>query len=96
MCKSNTQTAVGNDFRQREIWGFDVKVALDDLDIGGNASEEFVRLLVGKVTETEDLTNLAGREELAELEEMLGFGRGKLGTGGELLWRVCPKPCGLV
>lgn len=52
MCKSNTQTAVGNDFRKREIWGFNVKVALDDLDIGGNASEKLVRFLVGKVAET--------------------------------------------
>lgn len=43
------------------------------MKIGGGAAQEVVGFFVGQVTETEDLADFAGREELAE------FGRDILG-----------------
>lgn len=43
------------------------------MKIGGGAAQEVVGFFVGQVTETEDLADFAGRQELAE------FGRDILG-----------------
>jgi hypothetical protein len=58
---------VGDDFGEREVGGFYVEVALDNLQVGRDASEEFIRLLRRDVAEAEDLAYLPGCEELLEL-----------------------------
>lgn len=62
-----TQAAVCHDFGQGQVGRFHVKVALDNLQVGRNAAQELVRLAVGYVAQTENLADLAGREELLEL-----------------------------
>lgn len=49
-----------DDLLQREVRGFDVKFALDDLKIRGDAAEKVVGVLVREVTKTQNLPDLAG------------------------------------
>jgi hypothetical protein len=65
--EADAQGAVGDDLCQGETGGLDIVAALDDLQVGRNGAQVFVRMAVGKVSEAEGLTNLAGREQLLEL-----------------------------
>lgn len=67
MGEANAQTSMSDDFGQRKIGGIDVKVALDELKIGGNLSEEFKGIAIRKVAETQNLADFAWREEFFEL-----------------------------
>lgn len=67
MGEADAQRAVGDDLGEGEVGGLDVEVALDDLQVGGGAAQEVVRVLVGEITETEDLADFARGEELLEL-----------------------------
>lgn len=58
-----------NYFRESEVGGFSVEVALDDLKVGRSCAEEVVGLLVREISETKDLTDLAGREQFLELQK---------------------------
>lgn len=60
---------MGDDLGQREGRGLDIEAALDDLEIGGDGAKVLVGVLVGEVAETEGLADLAGGEELLELEK---------------------------
>lgn len=67
MCESDTERAVRDDFRGSEVGGFDVVVALDDLEVGGDGAEVVVGFPVGEVAEAEDLGDFVGGEEFLEL-----------------------------
>lgn len=60
---------MGDDLGQRQGGGLDIEAALDDLEIGRDGPEVLVGVLVGEVAEAEGLADLAGSEELLELEE---------------------------
>lgn len=70
MCEAYAQRSVGDDLGEGEIWRFDVEVALDDLKVRRNAPQELVRLSICDVAKAENLSNLAGRKELLELERV--------------------------
>ncbi len=66
--EADADAAVRDDLRQRQRRGLDVVPALDDLEVGRNGAQVLVRVLVGQVAEAQRLANLAGREELLELQ----------------------------
>lgn len=65
--EADAQGAVGDDLGQGETGGLDIVAALDDLQVGRNGAQVFVRVAVGEVSEAEGLADLAGREKLLEL-----------------------------
>lgn len=67
MGEADAERAVGDDLREGEVGGFDVEVALDDLEVGRDGAQEVVGGFVGQVAEAEDLGDFAGGEELLEL-----------------------------
>lgn len=70
MGEADAEGAVGDDFREGEVWRVHVVVAFDELQIGCDGSEEVVGGFVGEVAEAEDLTDFAGGEEFFELGEV--------------------------
>lgn len=66
--EADADAAVGDHLRQRQRGGFDIQAALDDLEVRRNAAQVLVRRPVRQVAEAERLANLAGREELLELQ----------------------------
>lgn len=52
MSEADAQRAVGDDLGEGEVGRLDIEVALDDLQVGSDAAQEVVGILVGKVTET--------------------------------------------
>ena len=65
--EADAQGAVGDDLGQRQGGGLDVEATLDDLEVGGDAAEVLVGVLVGQVAEAEGLAYLAWGEEFLEL-----------------------------
>lgn len=65
--EADAQAAMGDDLRQGQGGGLDVKAALDDLEVRRDGAEVLVRRLVGQVAEAEGLGDLAWGEELFEL-----------------------------
>lgn len=49
MCETNPQASMGDDFRERKIWCFNIKFTLDYLEVGGNTTEKVIRLLVCEI-----------------------------------------------
>lgn len=45
--ESDPQVPMGDDFRKREVRGIDVKIALDDLEVGRGGAQEVVGFFVG-------------------------------------------------
>lgn len=66
--KPNAKATVVHDLREREVRGVNIVVALDHLQVGGYLAEVLIGLAVGEVSQAEDLADLSGSEELAELE----------------------------
>ena len=56
-----------DNFRERKVGRFHVKVAFYNLQIWRDTPEKFVCLFVRYVSEAEDLANLSGGQELLEL-----------------------------
>lgn len=75
------EATVGDDLLERQAGSFDVKVAFHNLYVRGDAAQELVCFFVGEVSETQDLSDLPRREELAKLQRALRTG---LGEGPEL------------
>ena len=97
MREANAQGAVGDDFRESEVRGLGVEIALDDLEVRGDGAEVVVGFLVGQVAETEDLGDFVGGEEFLELGvSPVRMGRPGWWEGGsgnfalDVLWRVYP------
>lgn len=67
MGEANAKTTVGNDLGEREVGRIDVEITLDQLQIGGDLAEELEGVAIRQVAQTEDLADLAGGEEFAEL-----------------------------
>jgi hypothetical protein len=68
MCEAYAQRPVGDDLGESEVGCFDVEIALDDLQIRRNAAQKLVCLSVCDVAKAKDLSDLARRQELLELE----------------------------
>ena len=51
----------------RRVRRCEVEVAFDELQVRGNGSQEVVGRCISQVPETQDLTNLVGSKEFAEL-----------------------------
>ena len=49
MGKPNPETAVGHNLGERKIRRVDIEIALDELQIGGNLTEEFEGVAVSQV-----------------------------------------------
>ena len=58
---------MSDDFRWREVRCFDIEVSFDNLEIGGDSSEEVIGCIIREVSKTEDLADLARYQELLEL-----------------------------
>ena len=43
VCKANPEGAMGDDFRERQVWSVDIEVSADDLEIGCEGAQEGVR-----------------------------------------------------
>lgn len=67
MCEANAQAAMVDNLGEREVRGVDIEVTFDHLQVGGYLAEEVIGLAVGEITQTKDLTDLSGCEELPEL-----------------------------
>lgn len=72
MSKADAQAAMVYDLGEREVGGVDIVVALDHLQVRGDLTEKLICLAVGQVTQAEDLADLSGCEELAELARIDG------------------------
>jgi hypothetical protein len=55
------------DLREREVGGIDIIVALDHLQVRSDLAEEVICIAIGQVTQAEDLADLPGGQEFAEL-----------------------------
>jgi len=58
---------MGDDSGEREVGRFNVEVALHNLEVWCDGAQEIERLFVGKVSEAENLTDLARSKKLFEL-----------------------------
>ena len=67
MCEANAQGSMGDYFRKGEVWCFNIKVTLDDLQVGCYAAEELICFAVCDVAKAENLPNLSRRKKLLEL-----------------------------
>lgn len=67
--EADADAAVRDHLRQRQRRGLDVVAALDDLEVGRDGAQVLVCIFVGQVAQAEGLADLAGREELLELED---------------------------
>ena len=61
VCEAYAQRSVCDHLREGEIRGLNIKVALDNLQIGRYAAQEFVGLAICNVPEAENLANLSRR-----------------------------------
>jgi hypothetical protein len=68
MCEAYAQRPMCDYFGEGKVRRFDIEVTLDDLQVGRDATQEFIRFPVCDVAEAEDLSDLARRKELLELE----------------------------
>ena len=65
--EADAQRAVTDDFGERQLRRFDVEVAFDDLEVGGDGAQEVVGFFRRQVAEAEGLADFAGGEEFLEL-----------------------------
>lgn len=65
--KADAQATVIYDLGKRQVGGVDIVVALDHLQVRGDLAEELICIAIGQVTQAEDLADLAGGQEFAEL-----------------------------
>lgn len=70
MSKPDAQAAVIYDLGEREVGRVNIVVALDHLKVRGYLAEELICIAIGQVTQAEDLADLAGGQEFAELAKM--------------------------
>ena len=59
---------VCDDFGEHEVGGFDVEVALHDLEVGCYAAQELEGFFIRDVAQAEDLADFAGRKQFLKLE----------------------------
>lgn len=52
MGESNSKVSVCDDLGEREVGGFEIKVAADNLEVWGESAEVLVDVLAGQITET--------------------------------------------
>jgi hypothetical protein len=70
MCEAYAKRSVGDDLGKGKVRCFDIEIALDNLQIRRDAAQEFVCLAVGDVSKAENLSDLARRKKLLELEQL--------------------------
>lgn len=78
MGEADAEAAVGDDLGERQVGRVDVEIALHQLQVGGHLAEKLERMAVGQVAQAQDLADLAGRQELPELQRQ-GQWRERLG-----------------
>lgn len=71
--ETDAQAAVIYDLGEREVGGVNIVVTLDHLQVWGNLAEELIGIAIGEVSQAEDLADLAGGQEFAELERIAGL-----------------------
>lgn len=79
-----------HDFREGQAGRIDVEIPLDHLQVRGDLAEEFIGFAIGEVSQTENLANLARREELPELSAGISDLEGDGNRGHEIPWLEGP------
>ena len=67
MGEANTEAAMINNLREREVGWVDVEIALDHLQVWGDLAKEVIGIAIGQVTQTQDLSNLSRSKEFPKL-----------------------------
>lgn len=70
VCNADAQAAVIHDLGEREVGGVDIVVTLDHLQVWSDLAEELICFAIGQVSQTEDLADLSGCKEFAELARL--------------------------
>ena len=67
MSEADAETTVSHDFGERKVGRVDIEVSFDQLQVWGDLPQELESASIGEVAETEDLADLAGRQEFPKL-----------------------------